>query len=67
MSINRPMDKEDVVHGVCVCVCVFVQWNTTQSSKENEILPFAITQMDLEGVMLYEMSDRKRQTPHGIV
>ena len=67
MSINRPMDKEDVVHGVCVCVCVCIQWNTTQSSKKNEILPFAITWMDLEGIMLCEMSDRKRQTPHGIV
>ena len=41
MSIDRGMDKEDVVH-VCVCVCVYIYiykiykyilWNITQSLK----------------------------------
>ena len=31
------------------------------SHKKKEILPFATTQMDLEGTMLSEMSDRQRQ------
>ena len=29
--------------------------------KKNKILPFAKTWMDLDGIMLSEMSDRKRQ------
>ena len=29
--------------------------------KKNETLPFAATWMDLEGIMLSEMSDRERQ------
>ena len=29
--------------------------------KKNEILPFTTTWMDLEGIMLSEMSDRERQ------
>ena len=31
------------------------------SHKKNEILPFATTWMDLDGIMLSEMSDRERQ------
>ena len=33
-------------------------WMITQSFKKNEIFPFAPTWMDLEGIMLNEMSDR---------
>ena len=31
------------------------------SHKKNQILPFAATGMDLENIMLSEMSDRERQ------
>ena len=34
--------------------------------KKNEILPFAATWMDLEGIMLSEMSDRERQILYDI-
>ena len=34
--------------------------------KRNKILPFAATWMDLEGIMLSEMSDRERQILYDI-
>ena len=34
--------------------------------RKNEILPFAATWMDLEGIMLSEMSDRERQILYDI-
>ena len=41
------MDKDDMVH---VCSAV----------KQNEVLPFATTQIDLEGVMPSEMSQTEK-------
>ena len=34
---------------------VYIQWNTTQPSKNNEILPFAKTWMELEDILLSEI------------
>ena len=34
--------------------------------KENEVLPLVTTWMDLEGIMLSEMSDKERQIPYDI-
>ena len=34
--------------------------------KKNEIFPFAARWMDLEGIMLNEMSDKERQILYGI-
>ena len=41
---------------------VYIQWNITQPLKKNEFLPFATTWMDLEGIMLSEISQRKTNT-----
>ena len=43
-----------------------VKWNVVVQSlyaaiKKNEILPFVTLCMDLEGIMLSEISDRERQ------
>ena len=56
---NRWMDTEDVV---------YIIWTMEYYSavKKNEILPFATRWMDLEGIMLNEMSDRERQTLYDI-
>ena len=37
-----------------------------QKKKKNEILPFAATQMDSEGIILSEMSDKERQISYDI-
>ena len=49
MSINRRMDKEDVVH----------IYNGILPIKKNEIMPFAATWMDLEIIIQSEVSQRK--------
>ena len=54
------MDKEDVVYG---CVYIHIHTHTVEyysEIKKNEILPFAITWMELEGIMLSEISQRKQ-------
>ena len=50
VSINRRMDKK--TYGTYK----YIQWNTTQTLKRNEILPLEATWIDLEGVMLSELS-----------
>ena len=44
---------------------IYIQWNTTQPSK-NEILPFATTWMELEGIMLSEISQSEKDNYHMI-
>ena len=50
------MDKEDAI---------YIQWNIMQPSK-NEILPFAMIWMELEGIMLSEISQSGKNKYHMI-
>ena len=50
MSNNRGMDKEDMIH----------IYNGILAIKKNEIMPFVATWMDLEIIILSEISQRKK-------
>ena len=57
------MNKEDVVclyACVCVCVCVYTHNGILLSHKKDEILLFSATWMDLEGIMLSEISQTEK-------
>ena len=43
---------------------VYIQNGILLSHKKNIILPFAKTWMDLEGIMLNEISQTERQVPY---
>ena len=55
MSIDRWMDREDVVH---------IHNGILLSHKKNEIIPFAATWMDLEIIKLSELSQKEKNKYH---
>ena len=56
MSINRGMDKEDVVH--------IYTMEYYSAIKKNELMPFVATWMDLENVILSEVSQTEKGKYH---
>ena len=60
---NRGMDKEDVTYIFYTHTHTHTHTHTTESYsaiKKNEILPFVITWMDLESIMLSEISHTEK-------
>ena len=55
MSIDRGMNKEDVVHIYSECYSAITK---------NEIMPFAATWIDLEIVILREVNQTEKETYH---
>ena len=58
MSIDKGMDKEDVVHIYNVILL--------SHKKKNEIMPFAATWMDLEIIIVSELSQTEKDKYHMI-
>ena len=57
MSIDRGMDKEDVVH---------IYNGILLRHEKNETMPFEATCMDLESVILSEISQTEQEKYHMI-
>ena len=58
MSIDRRMDKEDMVH-----IYTMEYYSVI---KMNEIMPFAVTWMDLEIIILNEVNQKEKDKYHMI-
>ena len=56
-SAHQWVKRENAVH---------IRNGTLFSHKKNKILTFMTTWMDIEGIMLGEMSDKERQTSYDI-
>ena len=69
-----PLTDECVCVCVCVCVCIYIYiyaiyiytMEYYSAIKKNEIVPFAATWMDLEIIILSEISQKEKDKYHMI-
>ena len=61
MSLDREMDQEDVVH---VEYAQAITMEYCPGIKKNKIMPFAMTWMDLEIVLMTEVSQTEQDKYH---
>ena len=47
-------------------VYIYIQWNITQPIKKNDIMPFVATWMELETLILSEVSQKEKDKYHMI-
>ena len=65
MSIDRRIDKEDVVY-IYIYIYIYIHTHTMEyysTIKKNE-MPFAATRMDLEIIILSEVSHTEKEICH---
>ena len=55
------MEKIKITHTHKRCG-TYTQWNTTQPIKKDKLMPFAATGMELEILILSEVSQREKET-----
>ena len=46
---------------------ICIEWNIIQPSRRTKILPFVTTCMELEGIMLSEISQREKDNYHMVL
>ena len=63
LLLKNNKNKEYVAY---IYIYTHTQWNVTQPSLKNEILPFAIIWMDLEGMILSKMNQTEKDKYHMI-
>ena len=69
ISNRGPLDRWRALHTSILAVCSLITLTDkccflSKKKKKNEILPFVITQMDLEDIMLSEISQVKKEVPY---
>ena len=58
MYIDQHMDKEETAR---MYICI---WEYCSAIKKNEIMPFATTWVELEIIILSEVSQKEREMPY---